>query len=113
MRPVWSWSSLVFVLVVAAASGACAAEADVPVARASAPIINGSPLAGDLAVVALVDSDEARTDSIQCTGTLISSHVVLAAAHCLDFQGLPAPAFVFFGDDPSQGGDFRKVKKWR
>jgi MYXO-CTERM domain-containing protein len=106
MRPVLSWFSHVLLL------GACAADADVPLARASAPIINGAPLSGDLAVVALVDSAEARIDAIQCTGTLVSSHVVVAAAHCLDFQGLPPPAFVFFGDDPTQGGDFRKVKKW-
>jgi hypothetical protein len=95
-------------LIAACSAGSTAT----PVAVTTAPIINGSPLANDLAVVALVDSDEARIESIQCTGTLVSRHVVVAAAHCLNFQGAPPPAFIFFGDDPSQGGDFRKVKKW-
>jgi len=105
-------SGIPIVVALLLAGGGRGAYADQP-HKPAAPIINGTPLLGDTAVVALVTADSARRDIIECTGTLVSSHVVVAAGHCLNFDGLPAPAFVYFGNDPVAGGAYRKVKTWR
>jgi V8-like Glu-specific endopeptidase len=79
----------------------------------AAPIIDGTPLVGDLAVVALIMDEMPRSDSLTCTGTLVSSHVVLTAGHCLTSQGHEGWArYVYFGDDLASRGDLRRVKKW-
>src|SRR5689334_1606379 len=107
---VFSWKSCLPALV--AGLAACSADAPVPARALSRPIINGSPLTGDPAIVALMVDDSSSYSAITCTGTLISPHVVVAAAHCLDFEHMPPPAYLYFGDDPLEGGDLRKVRRW-
>src|SRR5262245_41873960 len=70
----------------------------------AAPIIGGSPLAGDRAVVALVLGDMPSPWALTCNGTLVSSHVVVTAGHCLTFQGYPADQACFPGP-ASEPGD--------
>jgi secreted trypsin-like serine protease len=81
---------LVFALVGTAAQA--------PAASPGVPIIGGQYQPGDDAVVALVIGDQPSRDSLVCTGTLVSPHVVVAAAHCVAF-GAP-PDHVYFGSDP-------------
>jgi hypothetical protein len=65
--------------------------------RASASAItNGTPAAGDLGVVALM-----QATTLTCTATLVAPRVVLTAAHCLAGGSLPD---AFFGESPSGGG---------
>jgi MYXO-CTERM domain-containing protein len=55
---------------------------------AAQPVINGDPT-NEPAVVALVDGS-----GWFCSGTVISEHVILTAAHCLEFG---APTGIYFG----------------
>jgi hypothetical protein len=76
--------------LVALALAACTAAADDPVAASSAAIVNGSFDSGDLQVVALTSS----VGRVICTGTLVSSRVVLTAGHCsYDIT----PYYAYFG----------------
>jgi len=66
-----------------------------------APITNGNDDAGDPAVVALL----ATTDHASCTGTLVSSRVVVTAGHCVNRPGFD----VFFGSTAGSGGELVRV----
>ncbi len=70
----------------------------------SQPVIGATIDTEDPAVVALVFSN----NSVFCTGTLISPHVILTAAHCIDdASGDPNIAAFFTNDTKADGG--RKV----
>jgi MYXO-CTERM domain-containing protein len=85
-------------LIAAALGVACAPDGDP--ASSSGSIINGTFDNGDPAVVALTSS----TRSAFCSGTLISSRVVLTAGHCV-YTGptsLPStPGFIYVGSRTS------------
>jgi V8-like Glu-specific endopeptidase len=95
----------VFALIAAA----CASDGDAPrtdTASTTIPIIDGTYDTGDLAVVSLTTANGFSF----CTGTLISSRVVLTAGHCV--EGLaPANARVYFGARPPGGGISRVVSE--
>jgi protease YdgD len=83
MRP------LALLLVLASCEG--------PPGTSTHPISNGTPAEGDPAVAALV-----WRDRVYCTGTLVSSRVVLTSSHCL--RGLPVSELrVFFGAEYRAG----------
>lgn len=85
------------------------AESDAPVVvrSGSLAIVGGAADDGDPHVVALV-----RAGRAGCTGTLISPHVVVTAAHCVEpTAGAPA---VFFGNDvklPGRTGAVSYVRR--
>lgn len=73
-----------------------AGDEALPRARESSGLSAGRPDPGHLAVVGLVRADDPTV--LRCTGTAISDHVVLTAAHCnvhLD----PTAYLAFFGSD--------------
>ncbi len=78
------------------------------------PITNGSPDTdpAHMATVALTDGPGT---GFFCSGTLITSSVVLTAAHCLeDYWGNPVDPTdiqIFFGDDVNAGGTYRAVSE--
>lgn len=78
---------------------ACAA----PVGSESSAIINGTPDTDDTSVVALhiVSANGPKNDAL-CSGTVVSPHVVLTAAHCLssDVVGPIDHVEIFLGSDP-------------
>ncbi len=68
----------------------------------SEPITNGAGDGGDPAVVALVDA----SGTVQCSGTLITPHVVLTAAHC-SIDGTSFTRYrAYVGSSPASGGTF-------
>jgi secreted trypsin-like serine protease len=86
---------------------ACAA----PIGSESTSIVNGNPDTDDAAVVALhiVSANGPSSDAL-CSGTVVSPHVVLTAAHCLstDVVGPIDHVEIFLGSnpfDPTQGSD--------
>src|SRR6185295_20195739 len=87
--PMRTLSALVVLL------GACAPDPSIDVDVHRAPIVNGMVDPGDPAVVALLDGGRAF-----CTGTLVSPHVVVTAAHCIDVSlggREPSTLQAFFG----------------
>jgi V8-like Glu-specific endopeptidase len=79
-----------------------------PVGEESQGIVGGEVDTADPAAVLLVAHAGQRT--ALCTGAVVSPHVVLTAAHCVDPSQVGAGATfqVFLGDDyhdPSQAGD--------
>ena len=83
------------VLAVAQASCSSAGGGEAVGATAAA-ITQGTPIAGDLGVVALLEAG-----TLVCTATLVSPRVLLTAAHCLPDGAMPE---AFFGESPQAGG---------
>jgi secreted trypsin-like serine protease len=86
---------------------ACAA----PIGSESSAIVNGNADTDDTAVVALhiVSANGPNNDAL-CSGTVVSPHVVLTAAHCLsaDVVGPIDHVEIFLGSDafdPNQASD--------
>lgn len=100
-------------LVLAALLTACASDR---VGSAAAPIVQGTRTTGDPAVVAIV-ARRARCEdnrpTMFCTGTLIASRVVLAAAHCLDAFGPDGAYEVVFGPTVARESTFAVVRRAR
>jgi len=79
----------------------CACSA--PVGSTSQPIVNGTTDTDDTSVVALhIASSNGPQDDALCSGTVVSPHVVMTAAHCLspDVIGPVDHVDIFLGDDP-------------
>jgi secreted trypsin-like serine protease len=97
---------LLAVLSISLAAVGCQSESE-PRGDSTAttiPIIDGTYDFGDPAVVSLTSGNGFSF----CTGTLISSRVVLTAGHCV--QGAePAGVRIYFGERPSNGGALRPV----
>lgn len=68
--------------------------ADVEVGHESAPIVNGGAEAGYPAVFSIAYSGEAG-----CTGTCVSPHVGITAAHCATADDQPEDLSAGFGDN--------------
>jgi V8-like Glu-specific endopeptidase len=90
-----------WVVVVAACSENDARER---VTRTSSSIISGTKDTTDVAVVQVLiqhASNPTADTSFQCSGTVVSPHVVVTAAHCLS-EALVGPGqswYVFYGSD--------------
>ena len=88
---------------------ACACATDV--GHSSAPILKGVFDATDTSVVAiLITSANGPDDDALCSGTVVSPHVVLTAAHCLspDVAGPIQSVQIFTGQnalDPNETSD--------
>ncbi len=93
--PLLSLAIVSFVAVVVVAVVGCAdVDTPSPNERRGAPLTGGLPDPGDPAVVGLLFGDH-----VACTGVLVSTRVVLTAAHCLaTHSALPR---VLFGSDGS------------
>lgn len=68
------------------------------------PIINGTTDSGDPAVVLVLSQTPGSNTGSLCTGEIISPHVVLTAAHCVDpaVSGVGSKFVVFTGTTLSQ-----------
>ena len=80
----------------------CACSAP-PIGTQSAPIVNGTTDTTETSVVALhIASSNGPQDDALCSGTVVSPHVVMTAAHCLspDVVGPVDHVDIFLGDDP-------------
>ena len=91
---------------------ACAGSAtDPPLGASRAAIVGGKPAPKDTAVaLVIIDHPPSTSSWIGCTGTVVSLHVVLTAAHCiLDNTIADGYRFrLFLGDDlndPTQEND--------
>ncbi|HEX4517667.1 MAG TPA: trypsin-like serine protease [Polyangiaceae bacterium] len=79
----------------------CACSA--PLGTSSSAIVNGATDTTDTSVVALhIASSNGPQDDALCSGTVVSPHVVMTAAHCLspDVVGPVDHVDIFLGDDP-------------
>lgn len=79
----------------------CACSA--PVGSSSERIVNGTTDTTDTSVVALhIASSNGPQGDALCSGTVVSPHVVMTAAHCLspDVVGPIDHVDIFLGDDP-------------
>jgi hypothetical protein len=91
-------------VAIALAAGACVGDREPEVASRERAIIGGVP-SGDVAVVALVSSSL----NVICSGTLVSSRVVLTAGHCV--SGV-RPAMIYVGPSaPWRPGDVYQVER--
>jgi uncharacterized protein (TIGR03382 family) len=90
-----------WLLLVSLIGGGCDTVGAPILAQRSLPIIDGTFEPGALAVVGIGNGP--GEDGLFCTGTLVSPHVVVAAAHCLE---PPLPDRVYFGSDPATGGSY-------
>jgi hypothetical protein len=83
-----------------------------PLGNVTLPIINGTPDNGDPAVMLLIASVRGTDRVGLCTSTLISPHLLLTAAHCVDAKVLqgdmgPPPPLDFYVST-SSSVDFSK-----
>jgi hypothetical protein len=91
--------------------GACADAPKESTGVSSSPLIGGTADAHDPSVVMILSrSSPTATDvRLLCTGTIVSPHVVLTAAHCVDPRVTGSGQLgVFTGsdiDDPTQAND--------
>jgi secreted trypsin-like serine protease len=102
--------------VIAFASSFAACVAPTPVASDSPAIINGTNDTDDPAVVLVLAQVPNSMNASLCTGEIISPHVVLTAAHCVDpaTVGTGAQFIVFTGQqltNMSPNTDFLTVKE--
>ena len=89
-------------LLAVASLAACVAPGSVD--SVAQPIINGTTDSGDPAVVMVMAHQPGSNMASLCTGTIVSPHVVLTAAHCVDpvtLGGSGAIFDVFPGTMPS------------
>src|ERR1700730_5918294 len=83
---------------------ACAPGGD-PVQKASAPVVGGVSDTGDPSVVMVFFQNMPTMQEASCTATVVSPHVLLTAAHCVDpkitdtLVAEPQTYYVFLGDD--------------
>jgi secreted trypsin-like serine protease len=77
---------------------------------ASSTILSGAPDMTDTSVVALVVYSQAASPQnlVMCSGSIVSPHVVLTAAHCIDpdIVGTIDHVQIFLGSDFSDPGQF-------
>jgi len=84
----------------------CSEKVDLDLRTSGRPIVNGEvdDIPAHMATVALTNGPGS---DFFCSGTLITSTVVLTAGHCL--WGGSSGIEVYFGPDVSAGGDYRAV----
>jgi secreted trypsin-like serine protease len=81
----------------------CCASCSAPIGSSSQSIVNGTLDTTDTSVVALhIASSNGPQDDALCSGTVVSPHVVMTAAHCLspDVVGPVDHVDIFLGDNP-------------
>jgi len=100
--------------MVALALAGCVATPIAP-AESSAAILGGEADTHDPAVVILSSRLDGSGDYVNCSGTLISPHLVLSAAHCFD-PALVGPikvTNVFLGADSKDKTQTADLASWR
>jgi V8-like Glu-specific endopeptidase len=113
-------TSLVSALAFALAVVSCASESDSSSESAkstSAAIVGGAADTNDPAVVYILiqhASNPTVATSFQCSGIIVSPHVVLTAAHCLDpsIIGTGQSFYVFTGDNNNDNTEANDSKNY-